>query len=191
MKGNGTMSTTTTLKNGIDTAALRETMAAVKADPRKGLAEFGAKTVWKHAFRSESVVDGWSLGGERLPKQFTISIDEPRELLGDDSSPNPQEYLQAAMNACMLNTFVAVCSMLDVTLESLEFESRGQLDLRGFLGLDSSVPAGYEEIHYTIRVKGDGTPEQYAKAHQAMMATSPNYYNMNRAIRMNSELIVD
>lgn len=185
------MSATTTHPNGIDTTALRETMAAIKADPRKGIARFGAKTVWKNGFLSESTIDGWSLGGERLPKQFTIQIDEPRELLGEDSSPNPQEYLMAAMNSCMLNTFVAVCSMLDVTLESLEFESQGELDLRGFLGLDSSVPAGYEQIHYTIRVKGNGTREQYEKAHQAMIATSPNYYNINKAIRLDSDLIVE
>jgi len=185
------MSATTTHPNGIDTAALRETMTAIKADPRKGIARFGAKTVWKNGFLSESTIDGWSLGGERLPKQFTIQIDEPRELLGEDSSPNPQEYLMAAMNSCMLNTFVAVCSMLDVTLESLEFESHGELDLRGFLGLDSAVPAGYEQIHYTIRVKGNGTPEQYRKAHEAMIATSPNYYNINKAIQLESELIVE
>ena len=65
------------------------------------------------------------------------------------------------------------------------------LDVRGFLGLDSSVPAGYEKIHYTIRVKGDGTAEQYRKAHEAMMATSPNFYNINRAIDLESSLIVD
>lgn len=165
-------------------------MAAVKADARRGLAEFGAKTVWRNGFQSESRIDGWNLGGERIRKDFKILIDEPRELLGGDTSPNPQEYLLAAMNACMLNTFVAVCSMLGVTLRSLEIESHGQLDLRGFLGLDSNVRAGYEEIHYTIRVDGDGTPEQYRKAHEAMMATSPNYDNMNRAIRLTADLIV-
>ncbi len=182
---------TSTMINGIDTAALQDTMKAIKADHSKGIASFRARTIWKDGFQSESMIDGWTLGGEERPHSFTIKIDEPRELLGQDSQPNPQEYLMAAMNACMLNTFVAVCSMLGVTLEEVEFRSEGELDLRGFLGLDSKVIAGYDEITYTIRVKGDGTEAQYRKAHEAMVATSPNYYNIANAIKLNSELIVE
>jgi uncharacterized OsmC-like protein len=183
--------TTTTTVNGVDITALREIVADVRNDPRKGIAQFSATTSWKHGFLSESTIDGWSLGGAHVPHRFTIAIDEPNELLGGDTQPNPQEFLMAAMNACMLNTFVAVCSMLGVTLESVQFESTGELDLRGFLGIDPDVKPGYEEIRYTIRVKGDGTPEQYEQAHQAMIATSPNYDNLANPIRLRSELIVD
>jgi uncharacterized OsmC-like protein len=184
------MTTTTATINGIDTEALQETVRAIKADHARGIAKFSAKTAWNHGFLSKTTIDGWSLGGEKLPHDFTIAIDEPRELLGGDTQPNPQEFLMAAMNACMLNTFVAVCSLNGVTLESVEFESSGELDLRGFLGIDPSVPAGYEQIQYTIRVKGDGTPEQYRKAHEAMIATSPNYYNIANAIALKSKLEV-
>jgi uncharacterized OsmC-like protein len=185
------MTTATEHINGVDTEALQQTIRAIKANPDKGIARFSARTVWKGGFASESTIDGWNLGGEKIPHDFTIHMDEPRELLGQDAQANPQEYLQSAMNACMLNTFVAVCSMLGVTLESVEFESTGELDLRGFLGIDANVPAGYEDINYTIRVRGDGTREQYEKAHEAMIATSPNYYNMARPIRLNARLIVE
>lgn len=185
------MTTATSPINGIDTDAIKSLVREIKQDRGKGVADFRVATQWKHAMNSETRVTSWSLGGRSLKHLFTIDIDEPRELCGGDQSANPQEYLLAAMNACMLNTFVAVCSLQGVQLESLVFESRGQLDLRGFLGIDPNVPAGYEEIHYTIRVRGDGTPEQYRKAHEAMIATSPNYFNMANGIPLRADLVIE
>ena len=177
--------------NGIDTEALNRTVAEVRQDPRKGIAGFRVDTRWKGGMRSDTRVDSWSLGGQRLPHSFTIPIDEPRELCGGDSAANPQEYLLAAINACMLNTFVAVCALQGVELESLSFEAEGELDLRGFLGIDSSVKPGYDEIRTTIRVKGGGTPEQYEKAHEAMKLLSPNFYNLASPVRLRSAVIAE
>jgi len=186
-----TAQTQTRKINGIDTQALMDLVADVKADHRAGLARFNVTTAWKGAAKTETSVSGWSLGGKRIPKDFKINIDEPYELLGDNSQPNPQEYLMAAMNACIIATFVATCSVQGVELESLEMESEGELDLRGFLGIDPKVKAGYDQINYTIRVKGDGTPEQFQKAHDAVKATSPNYFTMAQPVRLNTRLVVE
>jgi len=177
--------------NGIDVDAVGGLVAKVKGDPSEGIAGFRAATHWKGGFQSETEVNGWSLGGRELPHAFTIRIDEPRELCGQDAHANPQEHLLAAANACMLNTFVAVCSLQGVEIESLTFESEGELDLRGFLGIDEEVPAGYEGLRYTIRVRGNGTRAQFEKAHQAMIATSPNYYNLRNAVPLESKLVIE
>lgn len=185
------MTTATSPINGIDTDAIKSLVREIKQDHGKGVADFRVATQWKHAMNSETRVTSWSLGGRSLKHLFTIDIDEPRELCGQDQHANPQEYLLGAMNACMLNTFVAVCSLQGVELESLNFESEGQLDLRGFLGIDTSVKPGYDEIRYTIRVKGNGTAEQYRKAHEAMIATSPNYFNMANGIPLRADLVIE
>lgn len=185
------MAAVATKTNGIDTDALKQVMEDVKRDPALGIAGFCVTTEWKGRTRTETRVDGWSLGGQALPKNFTIAIDEPPELLGENTAANPQEFLMAAVNACMAATYVAAASMQGIELESLEIETKGELDLRGFLGLDAKVKPGYDEIGYTVRVKGDGTEEQFAKIHEWVKKTSPNYFNMANAIRLNSELIVD
>ena len=77
-----------------------------------------------------------------------------------------------------------------ITLDSCRIETSGTLDLRGFLGLADDVPPGYRQLNYTVHIKGDGTPEQFAEMHQAVMKTSPNYFNMARPIRMNGTLSV-
>jgi hypothetical protein len=35
------------------------------------------------------------------------------------------------------------------------------------------VPPGYEQLSYTVRIKGSGTKEEFAEIHEAVMATSP------------------
>jgi hypothetical protein len=71
-----------------------------------------------------------------------------------------------------------------------EIKTKGQLDLRGFLGLSDAVPPGYENIDYVVSIKGDGSPEDFAEIHETVMKTSPNYFNMSRPIRMNPKLSV-
>lgn len=174
--------------NGLDLAALDDTVAAVSADPSKGVAEFRVKTTWKGQTRSESVVEGYALGGERIERHFRIAADEPFELLGTNGAPNPQELLMSAVNACMMVGYVANAAIRGVTLDRLEIETHGELDLRGFLGLSDDVPPGYRRIDYAVRISGDGTPEQYEEMHQAVMKTSPNYFNMASPIAMNGRL---
>ena len=96
----------------------------------------------------------------------------------------------AAFNACITVGYVAGAALKGITLDQLEIHTRGELDLRGFLGLSDAVPPGYEAIDYEVRIKGDGTPEQFEDIHQTVMETSPNYFNLSRPIRMNATLSV-
>lgn len=176
--------------NGLDLAALGEVVEAIEKEPKQALAGFEVNTRWVGQTRSETSVDGFTLGGERISRTHKIVADEPCELLGSDSAPNPQELLMAAVNACMMVGYVAGASLKGISLESVEIRTRGTLDLRGFLGLDDSVPPGYESIDYEVRIKGDGSREQFEEIHQTVMKTSPNYFNINRPIRMNGTLQV-
>ena len=138
----------------------------------------------------ESTVDGYRIGGEEIPRSFKIVADEPHELLGANTAPNPQELLMSAVDACMMVGYVAQASIRGIRLESCTIETEGELDLRGFLGLDAAVPNGYRRIDYVVTLKGDGTPEQYQEIHEAVRATSPNFFNMAQPIEMCGSLRV-
>jgi uncharacterized OsmC-like protein len=176
--------------NGLDLAALGEVVEAIQQDAGKAKAGFRVTTRWTGQTRSESVVEGFDLGGERISRSHKIVADEPRELLGQDSAPNPQELLMAAFNACITVGYVAGSSLKGIKLDSVEIETKGVLDLRGFLGLSDDVPPGYEAIDYEVRIKGDGSPQDFEEIHRTVMATSPNYFNMSRPIKMNGTLSV-
>ena len=176
--------------NGLDLAALGETVEAIEQDATKAIVGFDVTTRWAGQTRSETTVDGFTLAGERIARSHKIVADEPVELLGGDSAANPQELLMAAVNACMMVGYVAGASVKGIHLDSVEIRTRGELDLRGFLGLSDAVPPGYEAIEYDVRIKGDGSPEQFEEIHQNVMKTSPNYFNLNRPIRMNGTLSI-
>lgn len=176
--------------NGLDLAALGEVVEEIQKDASKGIVGFDVVTRWKGQTRSETTVDGFTLAGERIARSHKIVADEPFELLGADSAPNPQELLMAAFNACITVGYVAGASLKGINLESLEINTRGELDLRGFLGISDAVAPGYENIDYVVTIKGDGTPEDFEEIHQTVMKTSPNYFNMSRPIKMNGSLRV-
>ncbi len=185
------MTTTTTKINGIDTAALQRLVDDVKADHAKGMARFTVSSQWKGGARTDTRVAGWELGGKKLAKDFTISVDEPAELLGSNRFANPQDYLLAAVNACIMATYVAACAVNGIELEKLEMETTGELDLRGFLAIDARVKPGYESVDFTVRIRGNGTKEQFEQIHQFVQQTSPNFYNMANAIAMKPTLVVE
>jgi uncharacterized OsmC-like protein len=177
--------------NGIDVAALHEVIDEVKKDPAKGIVEFKVKTGWKGQTRSETVVDSYKLGGNEIKRRFTIKADEPLELLGENTAANPQELLMAALNACISVGYVAGAAVNGITLSKLEIETTGQLDLRGFLGLDPNIKPGYESIQYTVRISGNGTAEQFRQIHEDVMRTSPNYFNVSQPVRLDGQLAVE
>jgi uncharacterized OsmC-like protein len=175
--------------NGIDVSALGAVAEAVARDPKQGMVAFKVATRWVGQTRSETVVDGYTLAGKTVPRSHRILVDEPCQLLGEDRAANPQEMLMAAMNACLVVGYVAGAAVRGITLDSLEIHSRGELDMRGFLGLSEDVPPGYQSLDYEVRIKGDATAEQFDEIHQAVIRTSPNYFNINQPIRVNATLV--
>jgi len=185
-----TKSAAPNLVNGIDVDDLFALIEGVKRNAAAGKTDWSVTTTWQGGTRSRAQVEGFGIGGEQVPRKFSIDIDEPCELGGTNRFANPQEHLIAALNACMMVGYVAQCAVRGITLDSLEIETDGEIDLRGFLGIDAAVPAGYENLSYTVRIKGSGTREEFAEVHRAVMATSPNFYNMSRPVALKPTLIV-
>ena len=176
--------------NGIDTDAVKELIGKVANDSAEGQTRWKVATSWKGGAQTETHVDGYSIGGEYVKKDFTIRTDEPLELGGTNNHANPQETLMAALNACMTVGYVVGCAMEGIELEELRLETEGVIDLRGFLGLDPNVKPGYDEIQYTVHIRGNGTESQFRKIHENVIATSPNRFNVANPIRLKSELVV-
>ena len=177
--------------NGIDVDALKDVVEQIKEDPAKGLVEFRVKSQWKGRTRSETSIDAYKIGGKEVQRSFKMNVDEPLELLGENTAPNPQEYLMTALNACIMVGYVAGAAIKGITLSKVEIETSGQLDLRGFLGLDPNVKPGYDSLQYVVRIKGSGTPEQFREVHENVMKTSPNYFNISKPVRIDAQLVVE
>ena len=172
--------------NGIDVTALQQVAQGVAEakDDTKRSARFNVKTKWEHQTRSVATVNHYSLAGVKYQRHFEIAADEPTELLGQNSAPNPQELLMAALNACMTVGYVANAAVMGITIHSLEIETDGELDLRGFLGLDESINPGYDQVSYVVRLHTDASNEKVEELHKIVTKTSPNLANFSKAIKM-------
>ncbi|MCE2510196.1 MAG: OsmC family protein [Alphaproteobacteria bacterium] len=177
--------------NGLDLDALANVVEEIQKDPAKAKVAFRVTSAWKGQTKSEAKVTSYTLGGEEIKRNFTIPVDEPLELLGENTAPNPQEVLMTALNACIMVGYVAGAAVNGITLEKVEIETFGELDLRGFLGLDEKVKPGYDSIRYEVRIKGSGTPEQFQEIHENVIKTSPNYFNVSQPIRLDATLKVE
>jgi uncharacterized OsmC-like protein len=179
-----------TTLNGINTDALRGAIEAITENPAHGMTHWAVTSHWHGGTRSDTRVTNYVIGGKQVTKDFTIRIDEPVELCGTNQHANPQEHLLAALNACMIVGYAACCAMEGIELEELRIETEGDIDLRGFLGLSAEVKPGYDQLRYTVHIKGNGTPEQFEKIHRTVMATSPNYFNVRNPVPLHSRLVV-
>lgn len=186
-----TMPKTTSLVNGFNTEDVKDLIGRVADNADQGQTNWRVSTSWKGGARTETRVKGYTIGRQYVEKDFVIHTDEPLELGGTNSQANPQETLMAALNACMTVGYAVGCAMEGIELEELRIETEGDIDLRGFLGLDPNVKPGYDEIRYTVHIKGKGTEEQFRKVHETVTATSPNRFNVANSIRLKSKLVME
>lgn len=99
-----------------------------------------------------------------------IAIDEPPALGDEDSAINPVECALAALLSCQVVTYRA---KLGIPLDHVLVETEGDLDVRGFFGLDEAVRPGFGEVRLTVHLRGDASPEEYARLQEAVDAYCP------------------
>ena len=161
--------------NGIDTDAVHTLIESVEVNPPQGMTHWKVANTWQGGMHSRARVDSFAIGGNSVPRSFSIDIDEPLELGGGNAYANPQEYLLAGLNACMMVGYSALCALQGITLQKLEITTEGDIDLRGFFGLDPSIAPGYRELRTRVVIKGDGSEDQLRKIHELVLATSPTF----------------
>ena len=156
----------TTIVNGVDLDRLSGTIDAVSADPALARFQFRARNHWIDGGYSRTTIkDFYGAGQEDATRTqpFTVDSDEPPVLLGQNRAPNTVEYVLHALAACVSGTIVYHAAARGIALDSLETTIHGDLDLHGFLGLDSSTRPGYEQIRITITAAGDFDDNQFAE----------------------------
>lgn len=174
--------------NGLNVDDVKALIGAVEDDAAAGATKWKVTTEWQGRTHNRSKVESFHIGGEEVSREFTLDIDEPEQLGGANQFANPQEYLLAALNSCMMVGYVALCSLQGIRLDRLEIETTGDIDLRGFFGLSDQVSPGYDSLQYTVRISGDATPQQFAEIHAAVRKTSPNFHNIARPVKLNDRL---
>ena len=156
----------TKMVNGVDLDRLAGTVEHISADPTLARFQFRARNQWIDGGHNRTTIKGFYGAGHEdtsRTEPFVVDADEPPVLLGENRAPNTVEYVLHALAACVSGTIVYHAAARGIALDGLETTIHGDLDLHGFLGLDSDVRPGYEQIRVTIKATGDFDDNQLAE----------------------------
>ncbi len=112
---------------------------ALSADPARGQVTFNAQS--KLGQGLNSCVD---------IRQFSVNVDEPAVLGGQDTAPNPVEYVLAALGSCQEITYRLYADSMGIPLNGVSVKLKGVLDLRGFFNVDKQIRPGYQKIEAEV-----------------------------------------
>jgi putative redox protein len=138
------------------------TATAVGADPTLAAARFQASAAWSGGVASTITT-----------RQHVFTVDEPPTLGGTDTAANPVEYALAALISCQVVTYRFWAARLGIAVDEITIEAEGDLDVRGFFGLDSGVRPGFTAVRLEAVVVGPESPERYQELQEAVDGHCP------------------
>src|ERR1700754_776937 len=92
-----------------------------------------------------------------------FKVDEPPALGGADAAANPVQYALASLGSCQAITYRFWAAQLGVELDSITVRVEGDLDLRGFFGVDDAVRPGLTAVRVEVTVAGPESQQRYAE----------------------------
>lgn len=151
----------------------------LKKDADKAQVSFEATSVLEEGVSVRSTV-----------RQFEFKFDEPELLGGKDGAPNPVEYVLASLGSCQAIVYRALASLKGIQLESVTVKTKGDLNLQGFLGLDSNVRPGYEKIEFETIIVSDESPEKLERLAQQVDAICPVLDIISKPLKVEGKLTI-
>lgn len=171
------MTTVTTQMNDVEIGKVASLAEKISKEPHIADTTWRADVKWKGGFRSESKV-----------RDFDPSAsDEPDQLGGTNTGPNPVEQLLGALGNCLAVGYAANATAAGITINDMEIEVEGNLDLHTFLGLKDGN-AGFSDITVNVKLDSDGSDEALKALHEKVTATSPVGHTLGRSVPLDIKL---
>ena len=148
--------------------------------PGEARAQFHSRSQLRDGFRSDVSI-----------RDHRVVIDEPAQLGGTDAGPSPVELILAALGACQEITYKAYATALGIDLQRVAVELDGDIDLRGFFGVDDQVRPGYQAIRGRVRLESSATPAELARLKQIVDRHCPVLDMLSQPVPVTLELVSD
>ena len=137
--------------------ALHATASAVAEDPSLARAGFAA----------EGELVGLTEVDVRIGERV-VKVDQPETIGGTDRAPNPVQFALASVGSCVAHTYRFWSEKLDIPMDGLHVDVQGNLDIRGVLGLEGGVRAGFRDVAVAVRISGPEPAERYEHLRSAV-----------------------
>lgn len=158
-------------------AALESTIQHLRKNPAESKAIFEVNTTL-----------GENLKVKVGAREFEIRVDEPALLGGDNTAPNPVEYVLASLGACQAIMYKALSTLKNIKLDDVNIRLKGHLDLNGFLGLDKNARPGFNLIEYETLLVSDEPEEKLEKLAAQVEALCPVLDIINNPVKTTGKI---
>jgi len=173
--------------NGVDVDVLQTAVKSIQDDPELAKCRFHVTNQWMGGNQNRTTIT--SFYGARRENEhqqpYELQADEPPILAGHDQAPNPVEHLLNALASCVTTSMVAHAAVRGIQIRRLESEVEGDIDLRGFLGIDPSIPKGYTDIRIKFKVETDETDMEKLKS---LAEFSPVFNTLTNGVNVDIQI---
>ncbi|MCG6878589.1 MAG: OsmC family protein [Deltaproteobacteria bacterium] len=119
-----------------------------------------------------------------------MTVDEPPELGGTDAGMNPVELVLVALGTCQEIMYAACAALMNIPLNKVKVNVDGDIDIRGLLAMDDSIPAGYSKIGFETTIESDADKETLKKLVDTVEAHCPVMDTLVRSIPVNGTISI-
>ena len=116
---------------------------------------YKAQTKWLEGFKTETEV-----------RKFKVGIDEPLELKGTNTAPNPVEMILTALGGCVAVTYRAYARKFGIEIEGLTINIEGDTVHGGWTDKEGRERRGFKQIRYEVKIKTNAPEEKIQQLHK-------------------------
>ena len=110
---------------------------------------YKAQTKWLEGTKAETKI-----------REFKVIVDEPLELKGTNTAPNPVELLLTALGGCLALTYHGYAKRFEVDIEDLIVSLEGDMIPGGWVDEGGKERRSFKQIRYEIQIKTKATEEK-------------------------------
>lgn len=102
-----------------------------------------------------------------------VEVDEPTEIGGGGTAPNPVAYHLAALLSCQIVTYRFYADRLGLRIDALDATVEGDMDRRGFFALRHGTRPGLGAVRIVVRIEGPESAADYERLREIVDAHCP------------------
>ena len=161
--------------------AMMKIIGGIQEDPNKSKAVYRVSTEWIEDVRCTAQVRDFP----------PMIIDEPPVLAGKDAGMSPVELVLVSLGTCQEIMYAAYASVMDIPLDSVKVNVKGNLDLKGLFGMDEAVPAGFTDIAFETTIVSTADNESLLKLVQAAESNCPVLDMLTRQVPVDGTVTIN
>lgn len=121
-------------------------------------------------------------------RDFEVIVDQPKGFGGSNSGPKPSEIALAALASCQEITYRLYADALSIPLNGVRIELTGTQDLRGFLGMEDEISAGFQEVRGIVYLDSSASDADLERLRDTVEQHCPVLDDLRRPVDVEIEM---